>query len=425
MFLHRFGFREPEESRHPFEGDPSLHPPVAALRHGTVDAYAAIKPLAPDEPLTIAALFRQGTSMRDRVKRIFRNVDDGLDLIVFLNSVEPHIDMSFFYATGLTDGLFEGCAAWLTPDGGCQITTSALEEEAAKKSGLPLRVFQTRDESTEHMRDLLRGHRRIGVNASELTHAAFERLRKLAPKSARFADVSDSVVKARLVKDAKELEFIQRACDIASQSFQDLLPFIHPGVTEAEVAAELVYRMQRNGATGPSFRTIVGSGPNSAVPHYTAGPRKIQGGDMIVIDFGALYRMYCSDVTRTVVVGKASDEQRAMHSTVARAQAAALAKMRPGVRGKAVDAAARRLIDGTKYKGRFIHGLGHSIGLAVHDGGALNPSTDVVLRPNMVFTNEPGVYVPGFGGVRIEDDVLIGRRGPTYMSTAPRDLIEL
>lgn len=363
--------------------------------------------------------------MRDRVKRIFRNVDDGLDLIVFLNSVEPHIDLSFFYATGLTDGLFEGCAAWLTPDGACEITTSALEEEAAKKSGLPLHVFRTRDESTELMRKLLRGHRKIGVNANELTHGAFERLRKLAPKSARFADISAAVVKARLVKDAGEIELIQRACDIASRSFQDVLPFIQTGVTEAEIAAELVYRMQRNGATAPSFRTIVGSGPNGAEPHYTAGPRKIRRGDLIVIDFGALYRMYCSDITRTIVVGPASREQRTMYRTVARAQAAALALMKPGSRGKAVDAAARRLIDGTKYKDRFIHGLGHSIGLAVHDGGALNPSSDVVLRPNMVFTNEPGVYVPGFGGVRIEDDVLIGRTRPTYMSTARRDLIEL
>src|SRR5439155_1621579 len=153
--------------------------------------------------------------MRDRVRRIFRNVNDGLDLIVFLNSTEPHIDRSFFYATGLTDGLFEGCGAWLTPDGGCEITTSKLEEEAAKKSG----------------------------------------------------------------------------------------------------------------PTGPSFHTIVGSGPNGAEPHYTAGERKIERGDMIVIDFGAMYHMYCSDVTRTVVVGAASEEQSRMHDTVARAQAAALAKM--------------------------------------------------------------------------------------------------
>jgi len=363
--------------------------------------------------------------MGERVRRIFRNVNDGLDLIVFLNSVDPHIDMSFFYATGLTDGLFEGCAAWLTPDGGCEITTSALEEEAAKKAGLPLHVFRTREESTERMRALLRGHRKIGVNATELTYAGFQRLRKLAGRSARFVDVSDAVMKTRLVKDAQEIDLIQRACDIASRAFEETLSFIRSGVTEAEVASELVYRMQKNGATSPSFRTIVGSGPNGAEPHYTAGPRKIERGDMIVIDFGAQYQMYCSDITRTVVIGKPSAEQRRMYDTVARAQAAALAKMRPGIRGKSVDAAARTLIDRTKYKGRFIHGLGHSIGLAVHDGAGLNASSEIVLRPNMVFTDEPGVYVPGFGGVRIEDDVLIAKGAPRFMSTAPRALIEL
>ncbi len=363
--------------------------------------------------------------MRERVKRIFRNVNDGLDLIVFLNSVDPHIDMSFFYATGLTDGLFEGCGAWLTPDGGCEITTSALEEEAAKKSGLPLDVFRTKDESTDRIKRRLKGRRKIGINGSELTYAAFQRLRKLAPKSARFVDVSDAVMETRLVKDANEIELIQRACDIASRSFEETLPLIPSGVTEAEVAAELAYRMQKNGATSPSFRSIVGSGPNGAEPHYTAGPRKIEPGDMIVIDFGALYRKYCSDITRTVVVGAASKEQRDMYDTVASAQAAALAKMKPGAKGKSVDAAARSLIDRTKYKGRFIHGLGHSLGLAVHDGGALNSGSDLVLRPGMVFTNEPGVYVPGFGGVRIEDDVLITKTSPRYMSTAPRELLEL
>ncbi len=363
--------------------------------------------------------------MHERVRRIFRHAGDGLDLIVFVNSVDPHIDMSFFYATGLTDGLFEGCGAWITPDGDCEITTSALEEEAAKKSGLPLHVFRTRDESTKLLKQRLGGHRKIGINASELTYAAFQRLKKLAPKTARFVDVSDAVMKARLVKDATELDLIRRACDIASKSFQETLPFIPGGGTEAEVASELVYRMQKNGATGPSFRTIVGSGPNGAEPHYTAGPRTIATGDMIVIDFGAMYHMYCSDLTRTVVVGRASEEQKTMHDTVARAQAAAFAQMKPGSRGKSVDAAARTLIDGTKYKGRFIHGLGHSIGLVVHDGGALNPTSDIVLKPNMVFTDEPGVYVPGFGGVRIEDDVLITKGGPQYLSTAPRELLEL
>jgi len=364
--------------------------------------------------------------MGERVKRIFRNLNDGVDLIVFLNSVDPHIDMSFFYATGVTDGLFEGCAAWLTPDGKAAITTSALEEEAAKKSGLPLDVFRTRDESSKLIKKRLAGHRKIGINASELTYAAFQRLRTLAPRAARFVDVSGAVMKARLVKDAQEVDLIQRACDIASRAFEETLSFIQTGVTEAEVASELVYRMQKNGATAPSFRTIVGSGPNGAEPHYSAGPRKIERGDMIVIDFGAQYHMYCSDITRTVVVGPPSAEQKRMYETVAKAQAAALAKMKSGARGSSVDAAARTLIDRTKYKGRFIHGLGHSVGLAVHDPSTgLSPGSDLVLRPNMVLTDEPGIYVPGFGGVRIEDDVQVTKDGPRVLSTAPRDFLEL
>jgi Xaa-Pro dipeptidase len=238
-------------------------------------------------------------------------------------------------------------------------------------------------------------------------------------------DVSQAVLNARLVKDAKELDLIQKACDIASKSFEQILSVVRPGIKEAEVAAELVYRMQRNGATGPAFRTIVGSGPNGAEPHYTAGPRKLRKGDLVVIDFGALYQMYCSDITRTVIVGGASAEQRQMYNTVRRAQKAALIKMKPGVKGKTIDAAARALIDSTKYKGRFIHGLGHSIGLAVHDGGGLYASSELVLRSNMVMTDEPGVYIPGFGGVRIEDDVLITSKGPRFMSSAPREMLEL
>ena len=360
--------------------------------------------------------------MKARVKAIYRQLKQPVDAIVLSNSTEPHIDMSFFYATGLTDGLFEGCTAWLFPDGRCEIITSALEEEAAKKSGLPLRVFKNRDERRAAMRGSLRGLRRIGINASELTQKAFTELKQLLPKG-RFTDVSDAIMKARLVKDDSEVDLIRTACSIACRSLEQILPFIRPGRTESEVAAELVYTMQRNGATGAAFRTIVGAGPNSAEPHYTAGPREIRSGDLIVIDFGALYKMYHSDVTRTVVVGEASPEQREMYETVRQAQDAAMKMLRPGIRGKSVDAAARKLIDATKYRGRFIHGLGHSLGLATHDGGGLNSVSDIILKPGMVFTNEPGVYVSGFGGVRIEDDVLITRAGPEVLSTASRDLV--
>src|SRR2546429_7594155 len=167
--------------------------------------------------------------MGERVKRIFRNLNDGVDLIVLLNSVEPHIDMSFFYATGVTDGLFEGCAAWLTPDGKAAITTSALEEEAAKKSGLPLDVYRTREESTKLIKKRLAGHRKIGINASELTYAAFQRLRKLAPRAARFVDVSGAVMKARLFQGAPVSALIKTARGISSPTVPDT-PSVIPNV---------------------------------------------------------------------------------------------------------------------------------------------------------------------------------------------------
>jgi Xaa-Pro dipeptidase len=363
--------------------------------------------------------------VKARIRSIFKHVADGVDQIVILNSVEPHIDNAFFYATGLLDGLFEGCSAHLYPNGSCEVVTSALEEEAARKGGLDLHVFRNRDERRAHVRRLLRGHRRIGVNAAELTHKAFEELRTLAPRGARFVDVSEAVTRARIVKDAAEVDLIRKACDIASRSLEQVLPLIEAGRTEREIAAELVYRMQRNGATGPSFRTIVASGPNSAEPHYTAGPRKLRDGDFVVIDYGALYRMYRSDITRTVVVGRASREQRRMYAVVARAQRASIKTMKPGVAAKTVDRAARSVIDATKYKGRFIHSTGHGLGLAVHDGGRLGPDSGMRLRTGMVLTNEPGVYVPGFGGVRIEDDVLVTKDGPKVLSSVRRDLLEL
>ena len=363
--------------------------------------------------------------MRNRVRAIFRHLKEPVDVVAISNSTDPHIDMSFFYATGLTTGLFEGCSAFLYKGGRTRILTSALEAESAHKAKDPVQVFRKRDHRQALMRRALAGARKVGINASEITHRAFGELRKLAPAKAKFVDVSEAIVQARLVKDAEEIRLIRRACIIASEAFEAVVPKIRPGVRESQIAADLVHTMQTHGATGASFRTIVGSGPNSAEPHYTAGERKLRHGDFVVIDFGATYRMYASDITRTVVVGRASRKQREIYDTVLRAQEAALGKMRAGLPGRDVDTAAREVIDSTEYKGTFIHGLGHSIGLAVHDGGGLNQVSTVTLSKDMVFTNEPGIYVSGYGGVRIEDDILITEGRPRFLTTATRELLEV
>ena len=234
-------------------------------------------------------------------------------------------------------------------------------------------------------------------------------------------DVSDPIIDARNIKDEKEIEVMRKACDIASEVAENITDFIEPGVKEYEIAAELSCRMKKMGATGDAFETISSSGPNTAEPHYTCGDREVQEGDFVLMDFGALFKQYRSDITRTYVVGEASEKQRRMYDTVLKAQQAALDMIRPGVEGPDVHNAAADVINSTEFEGSFIHGLGHSLGLSTHDGSGLSPSVDVTLEPGMVFTVEPGIYLPGYGGVRIEDDIVVTEDGFEYLTSADKE----
>ncbi len=362
--------------------------------------------------------------MEARVRRIFRFLEEAPDAIALLNGTEPHLDHTFFYATGIHGGLFEGCAALLRPDGGCHVLTSRLEADIAQAFGNPVEVFATKEERQAALQAHLDSVLSLGINGRELTYAGFQDLRAACPE-AEIVDVSEAVVQARQVKDAKEVETLRRACAIAVEAWEELLPYIQVGRSESEIAAELSYLMQQKGASGPSFRSIVASGPNSALPHYETADRRVQDGDFLLMDFGALYRGYASDVTRTVVVGRAGRKQRRIHEVVLDAQQAALAAMKPGVDGREVHLAAQRVIDATEFKDRFTHGLGHSIGLAVHDGVAMRASVSLPLEEGMALTVEPGVYLPGYGGVRIEDDVLVTAEGVEVLTPATRELLEI
>ncbi|EQB72004.1 MAG: hypothetical protein AMDU1_APLC00014G0016 [Thermoplasmatales archaeon A-plasma] len=196
-------------------------------------------------------------------------------------------------------------------------------------------------------------------------------------------------------------------------------------MTESEVSALIAYEMMKLGASEPSFSTIVAFGENASMPHYSPGDRKLKKNDFVLIDFGARYRRYCSDITRTVVFGHASPDQREMYDVVFRAQDESMKTIKENVNGKDVDAVARKIIDSTKFKGRFIHSLGHGLGMDVHDHPALSSNYDFPLKANMVVTVEPGVYVPRVGGVRIEDDVIVKKDGFELITTAPRELMEI
>ena len=358
--------------------------------------------------------------MNQRILRIFQEAQEPLDAIVFANDTEPHIDAAFFYATGASSGLFEQCATVIWPDGRSEIYTSTLEETSARSSWAEVRTFDRRAERDQMISRALRGARRVGVCGSGLTYRMLQEMRRWT--EAEVVDVWRAVEAARMVKDATEVESLRQACRIASEVGGELPSLLRQGMTENEAAAEVGYLMQKKGASGVSFATNASFGANSAEPHHLPGPDRLKDGDTALFDYGALYNRYCSDVTRTFFYGKASKRQRQMYEVVLEAQLSAIDAIRAGVNGKDVDAVARRIIEASPFKGLFIHSLGHGLGLSVHDGGRLAQQHDLILKENMVLTVEPGVYVRGEGGVRIEDDIRVTRDGCEVLTDAPKEL---
>lgn len=230
----------------------------------------------------------------------------------------------------------------------------------------------------------------------------------------------------RQVKDASEIDMIRKACAIADDAFMKVLQVIRPNVREIEVAAELEYFMRRFGSERTAFDTIVASGVRGSLPHGIATDKKIQSGEFVTLDFGATFNGYCSDITRTVAVGKISDEQRKIYDAVHDAQAFGLEVITEGKSGKDVDAAVRERLKISGYEKNFVHGLGHGVGLEIHEEPQLSRLSKCErLLPHMIVTDEPGVYVANFGGVRIEDTVLVTDLQAEPLSRSPKNLIEL
>jgi len=363
-----------------------------------------------------------------RIERIFHCArelgEEKLDAVVFANAVEPHIDMGFFYITGLAEGVFENSAAIAFSDGSAALVTSILEESTAKKSGMDLFINDGSAEWEKNMKKALGRSKRVGFNSHEMTYSTYQSLKKTLPKVS-FVDISGAVQQARLVKDKIEIEHTKEACRIASIAAEKIVEKLCAGVKEYEIAAELTYMMQKEGASGNSFNSISSFGANTAEPHYLAGNAVARKKETVLLDFGCTYKRYVSDITRTYFIGKADKNQRKMYETVQQAQHIGLDAIGPGVDGAKVDRLVRDFIDRGEFKGKFIHSTGHSIGLSVHDGGTLNHKKELILEPGMIFTVEPGVYIPGKYGVRIEDDVLVTKKGMEVLTTAPKALLQI
>ena len=357
--------------------------------------------------------------MATKEKTVFSAMDKNLDAVVLMNAVDPNLDTCFFYATGLTAGLFEGCAAIIEPDG-IEVVTSELEALSASEAGLRTSVFENGQDRARILRRKLSRYSKIGVNANELTVANHRLIRKLSG-GAKLIDVSKELASARMIKQPDELSRIRKACSIASTVGGSIPEIIREGMTETEAAAELNYRMMRLGASHAAFDTTVAFGAKSAEPHYSpSSTRRLRKGNLALFDFGAAYKRYVSDITRTFACGSPSRRQSDIYDTVLEAQEAAIRAIHDGVSGAAVDGAARDIIDRSKFSGRFIHSTGHGLGVSVHDPGSISSANDMTLRKGMVLTVEPGIYIRRFGGVRIEDDILVTKSGCRVLTSCSK-----
>lgn len=261
----------------------------------------------------------------------------------------------------------------------------------------------------------------LGYEEEYLTVAEF--MAYESKLDAKLVPMSEAVNALRQIKEEYELERMRKAQQITDAAFAEVLTRIECGMTEKELAAELIYCLLKNGGEGLSFEPIVVSGPNTSLPHGVPGDRRLREGDFVTMDFGVIYQGYCSDMTRTVALGYASEEMRKVYDTVLKAQKAGIEATRAGVTGAEVDGAARNIIEDAGYGPYFGHSYGHSIGMECHEMPPCSPSAQTVMQENMVCSAEPGIYLPGKFGVRIEDVVIFKEDGCEDITNSPKNLI--
>lgn len=265
--------------------------------------------------------------------------------------------------------------------------------------------------------------KKIGFEGKNITFDEYNYLHKNLPKVELKSVVVDSI---RQIKDETEIFLVRRACEIADKTFAEILNFIKVGVTENEIAAELEYLMRKFGAEKNSFDTIIASGVRGSLPHGVATEKKICTGELVTMDFGAIFGGYCSDMTRTICVGRASEKWKKFYDAVLSAQLHGLEVIKVGVSGKFVDKAVRNKLKTFDLDKYFSHSLGHSLGIEIHEEPRLSPLSKCErLEKNMLVTDEPGIYIPNVGGIRIEDTVLVTENGAETLTKSPKNLIEL
>ncbi|MDO3409527.1 Xaa-Pro peptidase family protein [Saccharibacillus sp. CPCC 101409] len=326
-------------------------------------------------------------------------------------------DINRRYLTGFT-----GSAGYvLITESGSYLLTDFRYMTQAPQQAKDFKVVEHAPKVMETVKELLGSAGKLGFEQEHVTFATYQSYGE-ALKGVELVPVSGLVEGLRIFKDEGELSIMREAAVLADRTFSHILTKIRAGVTERELDLQMEMFMRENGATSSSFDTIVASGERSALPHGVASSRALQGNEFITFDFGALLNGYCSDVTRTVVLGEASGKHREVYGIVLEAQLNALDKIRPGMTGREADALTRDIIVSYGYGDNYGHSTGHGLGMEVHESPRLSKLSDDILKPGMVVTVEPGIYIPGFGGVRIEDDIVITETGIEIITSSPKEL---
>ncbi len=334
------------------------------------------------------------------------------------------------YLTGLQFHLFERpTLLWIKPGRPSALILPELEVGKAKTSLIPLKLFPFSDDPStwqsvfQQAADFIQpGDHIIGMETNRLRMLEYQYLQQAAPHT-KVVPATEVLTMLRAQKDEEEIANIRQAVKIAEQAFLAFIKTIRPGITERQAAAELSIQLLKAGSDGKiPFEPIIGSGPNSADPHAFPTDRKLSAGDLVVVDWGASYKGYCSDLTRGLILPPAPDVFYQIHEIVIQANQAGRAASKPGVACCSPNQAAHEYIQQKGYGEYFTHRVGHGIGMEEHEPPYLNAANTELFQPGMVFTIEPGIYLPGQGGVRIEDDVVITHQGTETLSTLSRDL---
>lgn len=340
-------------------------------------------------------------------------VESGWDAILITDERNQRYACGFPFTDGFV--LVSRDKAWLITDSR-YIEAAAAEAEAAEvllydRSQPKMRILKG-------LLDDLGGGARIVAEDGRLSHFAFAQMEKLL--GMEILGAGNALEELRSAKDEEEIRSMVLAQRISEQALEETLQVIQPGMTEKEVAAELVYRMLRHGSEGNSFDPIVVTGKNTSKPHGVPGDTVIRRGDFLTMDFGSLKNGYCSDMTRTIAVGSATEEMRSIYSIVLEAQLAGIAAARSGIPGREIDEAARKVIRDAGYGEYFGHGFGHSLGLEIHEAPNANPGETRLMPEGAVVSAEPGIYLPGQFGVRIEDVMVLRKDGAEVITRAPK-----